>query len=211
MDTSNNPLDDLFTNSDLLAKIKKKLPYLFHLAELEASRAGKTGMQVGSLRENIIIALLIYKFGEENVETDIPMTEPEVDVKLFGRPVSIKTITGLGGVKAVWTVDRQKALEFMQNYSPKADILLTMIKWDDMGKFLYIPISVQHDVLNSLGRENYFKLPKVGTNPRGVEFSKEALLKIITHKNTKSVDVFWNRPKVDYDIYKRWIDLWREG
>ena len=51
-------------------------------------------MEVGSVREKIIIALLIYKFGKENVETEIPITEPEVDVKLFGNPVSIKTIYG---------------------------------------------------------------------------------------------------------------------
>ena len=58
-------------------------------------------MEVGSLHERIIIALLIYKFGEANVETEIPITEPEVDVKLFGEPVSIKTITRkrLSGVK----------------------------------------------------------------------------------------------------------------
>jgi hypothetical protein len=32
-------------------KIRKRLPYLFQLAELESSRAGKIGMEVGSLRE----------------------------------------------------------------------------------------------------------------------------------------------------------------
>jgi len=45
-------------------------------------------MEVGSVREKIIVALLIYKFGKENVETEIPITEPEVDVKLFGTPLS---------------------------------------------------------------------------------------------------------------------------
>ncbi len=55
------------------------MPYLFHLAELENSRAGKVGMEIGSLRERIVVSLLIYKFGEENVETEIPITEPEID------------------------------------------------------------------------------------------------------------------------------------
>jgi len=96
-------LVEIFEDEELVMKIKKRLPYLFQLAELESSRAGKIGMEVGSLREKIIVALLIYKFGEENVETDIPITEPEVDVKLFGQPVSIKTITGRGfsGVKLI--------------------------------------------------------------------------------------------------------------
>jgi len=109
-------LIEIFEDEKLVKRIKNKLPYLFQLAELESSRAGKVGMEVGSLREKIIIALLIYKFGEENVETEISITEPEVDVKLFGKPISIKTITGksLSGVKLIWTVDAQKAREFRE-------------------------------------------------------------------------------------------------
>jgi len=100
-------LIEIFEDERLVEKTKRRLPYLFQLAEQESSRAGKTGMEVGSVRERIIAALLIYKFGEENVETEIPITQPEVDAKLFGEPVSIKTITGksLGGVKLIWSVD----------------------------------------------------------------------------------------------------------
>lgn len=76
-------LIEIFTDKNLVEKIKKRLPYLFQLAELESSRAGKTGMEVGSVRERIVVALLIYKFGEANVETEIPITESEVDVKLI--------------------------------------------------------------------------------------------------------------------------------
>jgi hypothetical protein len=46
---------ELFEDEVLIEKIKRKLPYLFHIAEIESSRAGKIGMQVGSLRENILI------------------------------------------------------------------------------------------------------------------------------------------------------------
>jgi len=56
---------------NLQIKIKNKLQYSFHIVELESSRAGKIGMEVGSTRERILIALLISKFGEENVETQI--------------------------------------------------------------------------------------------------------------------------------------------
>ncbi len=102
-------LKEIFEDEKLIEKIRRRLPYMFQLAELESSRAGKIGMEVGSLRERIIVALLIYKFGEANVETEIPITEPEVDVKLFGEPVSIKTITGkgFGGVILVWPADSE--------------------------------------------------------------------------------------------------------
>ncbi|PIS39139.1 MAG: type II restriction endonuclease subunit R, partial [Candidatus Nealsonbacteria bacterium CG08_land_8_20_14_0_20_38_20] len=87
-------LIEIFNDEKLIDRIKNRLPHLFQLAELESSRAGKIGMEVGSLREKIITALLIYKFGKENVETEIPITEPEIDANLFGVPISIKTITG---------------------------------------------------------------------------------------------------------------------
>jgi hypothetical protein len=38
-------------------------------------------MVVGSVRKRMIIALLIYRFGKENFETDLLITEPGVEVK----------------------------------------------------------------------------------------------------------------------------------
>jgi len=208
----NSHLIEVFEDEKLKAKIQKKLPYLFGIAELESSRAGKIGMQVGSLRENAIIALLIYKFGEDNVGTEIPITEPEVDLKLFGRPVSVKTITGksFGGVKLIWTVDAQKAREFGDNYYPRCDILLVQVNWDSKGAFYYLPLEVQKKVFEKIGREVYIKLPKPGTNPRGVEITKEALEAIATDKDSKAIEIYWQRTKIDYNPYQRWVDHWRE-
>jgi len=203
-------LIEIFEDKKLVNKIERLLPYLFQLAELESSRAGKIGMEVGSLREKIIIALLIYKFGEKNVETQIPITEREIDVKLFGHPISIKTITGTGGIKVSWTVDAQKALEFSKTYTPICDILLAQIKWNKIGRFFYIPMEVQQKVLKNMGRKTYLKLPKPRTNPRGVEISREALLRLLEDKDTKSIKILWQRSKIDYDPYRRWVDYWRK-
>ena len=46
-----NRLIEIFDDEKLVEKIKKRLPYLFQLAELESSRAGRLGMQVGSVRD----------------------------------------------------------------------------------------------------------------------------------------------------------------
>jgi len=115
-------------------------------------------MEVGSARERIIVALLIYKFGEANVKTEIPITEPEVDVKLFGEPISIKTITGksFGGVKLIWTVDAQKAKEFRESYRPHCDIVLVQINWGGTGGFYSIPLAVQQRVFAEMGREKLY-------------------------------------------------------
>jgi len=72
-------LISLFEDNSLIAKIKRKLPYMFSLAELELSKSGRVGMEVGTIREQIIIALLIYKFGYENIRLPA-ITSSEVDI-----------------------------------------------------------------------------------------------------------------------------------
>lgn len=81
-----NQISELFEDTQTVLRIQNKLPKLFQLIELESQRAGKTAMEVGSLRERVLVSLLIYRFGEDNVTTDIPITTPEVDVLLFGSP-----------------------------------------------------------------------------------------------------------------------------
>lgn len=206
-------LIEIFNDEKLIEKIKSRLPHLFQLAEMESSRAGKIGMEVGSLREKIITALLIYRFGKENVETEIPITEPEIDAKLFGAPISIKTITGVrfGGVKLVWTVDAQKADKFRKNYYPNYDLLLVQINWGDIGGLYYIPLESQRSLFNKIGRQNYIQLPKPGTNPRGAEITQEALSSLVKDKDTKTIEILWKKTKIEFNPYKRWIDYWKEN
>ncbi|MBI4721820.1 MAG: ThaI family type II restriction endonuclease [Candidatus Stahlbacteria bacterium] len=207
-----NRLEEIFEDEILTNKIKTRLPYLFQLAELESSRAGKIGMQVGSVRETIIVALLVHKFNEANVETEISITEAEVEVKLFGMPVSIKTITGtnFSGVKLIWTVDAQKAIEFSENYYPSCDMLFVQINWGGNGGFYYIPLAVQRELLDNIERRNYIKLPKAGTNPRGVEITKEAMLGLIENGRTKKIIINWQKVDIEFNPYKRWVELWSE-
>lgn len=204
-------IKEIFADSKLVLRIKDKLPKLFHMAELESARAGKIGMEVGSLRERVIVALLIYKFGLTSVDTKLPITEPEADVKLDGRKISVKTITGDGGVKAVWTVDAESAKRFIEGYTPQCDIVLVKIKWgSNEGGFYLIPLSVQQEIFKRLGRDRYLKMPKAGTNPRGVEFSQDAIRAMAAHRDTLRIQVNWKKEASEYDTYKRWIDCWAE-
>lgn len=205
-------ITEIFEDKNLVDKIRKRLPYLFQLAELESSRAGKIGMEVGSLRERILIALLIHKFGEANVDANIAITESEVDAVLSGQPISIKTITGksLGGVKLIWTVDAQKAAEFRETYCPHCDMLLVQINWEGTGGLYYIPFEAQVALFDRIGRGIYIKLPKPGTNPRGVEITKEALSTLVKSEKTQAIKMRWQRERVDYNPYKRWVDYWEE-
>ena len=210
----NSHLLELFENEGLVNKIQERLPRLFGIAELECTRAEVTGMQVGSLREAIIIALLIFKFGSKNVK-DFPTTEHEKDVELFGQPISIKTITGkgFGGIKASWTVDQTKSRQFTDSYQPSSDMLLVQINWGGMGGFYYIPLEVQAKLLKEIGIENYINLPKKDTNPRGSNFNTGAMLRLVNDKDTKVIRVDWPVLKNKADssaVYKRWIEYWSE-
>lgn len=205
-----NTIDELFQDNSIVNKIKSKLPYLFQLAEVDNSRDGKLGMEIGSARERIIIALLIYQFGEGNVKTDNAITQSETDVILFDKPISIKTITGkkVLGVKLIWTVDPQKALEFSNNYKPNCDLILIQINWNGLGNLYFFPKAVQIEILNKIGKDKYIKLPKQGTNPRGVELSQTAIELLAHHHGTKKIGIFWDRKEIDYNPYDRWVDHW---
>jgi len=202
----------LFTDDKIVSKIQNKLPKLFYMAELESSRAGRVGMEVGSLRERILVALLIYKFGDKNVKTDIPITEPEIDVLVFNNPISIKTITGknLSGVKLVWTVDADSALSFRENYKPKYDMMLAQINWNNGGFLYYITKEIQLDVFKSLGKNEYIKLPKAGTNPRGVELTAKGLKALTQQKSTLKIPIEWIKEIINYNAFDRWVELWQQ-
>lgn len=203
--------EDLFKDNPLILKIKQRLPKLFQIAEIESSRANKIGMEVGSLRERVIIALLIYKFGKENANTTMPITKSEVDVIVGGRNISIKTITGEGKIKAVWTVDAKSAKKFIDNYKPECDIILVQIYWgENKGGLFFIPLNVQKDIFKLLGPKRYFDMPKIGTNPRGVEFSKLAIQKMLSSLKILKIPINWQKEDIEYDVYERWIDYWEE-
>jgi hypothetical protein len=203
-------IQELFNDAKLVKKIQTKLPKLFQLAELESSRAGRVGMEVGSLRERILVALLIYVFGERNVKSDIPITEPETDVIVYDTPISIKTITGSGGVKLIWTVDAAQALEFSKNYQPSCDMLFVRINWSNGGGLYYFAKETQRTILNEMGRTSYIKLPKQGTNPRGVEMQPRAIENLIKNTNTLCVPIDWKKESIDYKPFERWVELWQE-
>lgn len=208
----NKKIYELFEKKKIVKKIKEKLPYLFQLAEIDNSRDGKLGMEIGSARERIIIALLIYKFGDKNIKTDIPITEKETDVIVFDEPISIKTVTNkkVVGVKLIWTVDSQKALEFINSYTPECDVLLVRINWNNIGGMYLISKESQVEILNQEGKEFYFKLPKKGTNPRGVEITNQAINKLVEHPSTKKIEINWNRDdSVEYNSYDRWVEHWK--
>lgn len=157
----------------------------------------------------------VYKFGIDIVDPEIPITAPEVDVIVKNTPLYIKTMTTSSdrwsSVKLIWTVDAQKALQFKNTYIPYCDMLMAKIHWNDNGKLLLFSKESQVGVLNQIGRDRYIKLPKVNTNARGVEISREALLILEKCQDTRCIDIKFTREKIDYrEVYTKWLDAWGE-
>ncbi len=205
----------LFDDELIIRRVKNKLPHLFQLAELESSRNGKLGMEIGSVRERILIALLMYKFGIDIVDPDIPITAPEIDVFVNQEPLSIKTLTTKTDkwtpIKLIWTVDYQKSLEFKNNYIPHCDMLVAKIVWDGVGKLFLFSKESQIRVLNTIGRDNYIKLPKQNTNSRGVVITAEALSLLENCDDTRCIEINFVKGKIDYrEVYTKWLDAWRD-
>ena len=202
----------IFTDSQIMSKIQSKLPKLFNLAEIESTRGGKIGMEVGTIRERILISLLRYYFGKNNVNVDISITNQEADVIVYGTLLSIKTKTkSLSGVKIVWTVDWDVSEKFIKQYNPSTAILFALIDWGrEIDGLFYIPVYIQQQIFDEVGRDQYFKEIKHGTNPRGVEFSQYAMNRMIHHSQTLSIKIDWKYNETKYDIYEKWDQCWNE-
>lgn len=203
----------LFADQKMVNKIKSNLPDFFQMAELESQRGGKVGMEVGSLRERILISLFMHYFGEGNVDSDLPITAPEADVAVFENPISIKTKSGSGysSVKLIWTVDAEMAGNFLNSYTPSCDMMFVHIYWGKTKGLYYFPLEIQTEVFKSLGRKNYIKLPTAGTNPRGVELKANALKTLTEHPNNLRIDIDWIKRQINYNKYERWLELWRNA
>jgi hypothetical protein len=213
---SKSVFNEIFDDNLVVRKIKNRLPKLFQLAELESSRDGKVGMEIGSARERILIALLMFKYGIDIVNSKVKITETQVDVFVKEQALSIKTISTKtaklsSGVKLIWTVDAKKALEFKNSYLPKCDMLLIQIVWGGIGKVYLFSKQSQNRVLYEIGRDRYIKLPKEGTNPRGAEITKEALNLLLHYDDTRIIEIPFVRSEIDYrEIYTKWLELWRD-
>lgn len=202
-------LFDIFIDPESIEKIQKRIPYMFTVAEIESMRGGKIGMEVGTVRERVIISLLRYKFGKANVNDKLPTTKADIDVLLFKKPISIKTKTGsLSGIKVSWTVDAKSSKQFIETFEPQTDLLLVHIIWEKTGGFYYIPLSVQKKIFKKVGRNNYLQKPKEGTNPRGISYSQKVIEAFVSDNESYKIPIQWIRPDVKIDILQKWDEMW---
>lgn len=88
-------------------------------------------------------------------------------------------------------------------------MIYVQINWGNSGGLFYFPLNVQLEVFDALGRENYIKLPSLGTNPQGVEMSAKAMQKLLS-SSVHKIEIDWKKEEIKFNAFKRWIDLWAQ-
>jgi hypothetical protein len=203
---------DIFTSVEFQDLIKSKLPKLFEIAEVESTRGGKIGMEVGILRERVLTSFFISKVGEDNVDSDSSATENSKDVQVNGDDISIKTFTGSGysGVKIFWTSDTESAKRVMDTYTPKFDLIVANINWgSNKGGLYYVDKQTQRQVMDSVGRDKFLKISS-GSNNRGITYGTDVLKKLLNHENTLKIEIDWVKTNEKFNIFERWVKLINE-
>ncbi|MCK5720407.1 MAG: ThaI family type II restriction endonuclease, partial [Thiomargarita sp.] len=82
--------------------------------------------------------------------------------------------------------------------------------WNQKGGIYFLTKEAQKEVLQEYGKDFYFKLPKKGTNPRGIEITNKAINKLVEHNSTKKIEINWIRSNsIKYNSYDKWVEHWK--
>lgn len=206
----NSCLFDLFQVREKRNRFAMGLPTAFDMVQ---QRMPKGNPAVGILREHVIIGFFVAEFGGDKVSIPERGNERSYDVILCGQELSVKTRTGEGGVKILWTVDTEQVEhEINEGYKPEHDILLVNIFWGlNKDSVFYIPLSAQKSVLDNMGREKYLS-SATGTNNRGIEIRGRAISALKAHSDSYSFSVNWVTANINYpDPWQEWKDYWKQG
>ena len=203
----NSCLLTLFENERSISKLARGLPLAFEMAGIELPSGNPA---VGVLREHAIVGYFQDCLGIDKVKVPKSGVKRGYDVEICGKALSIKTVTGNGEIKVVWTSDNQKVDEEILSYKVDSDMFLVRIFWDeDVPSVFYIPQETQAEVINNIGRQKYLASRRA-TNNRGIIISNPAIKELQKHSKTKIISINWKKSGLSYTPYDRWIDFWKE-
>lgn len=186
-----------FDDPSFKAKVRDELPSLFREARQEALEFNNIFI-VGNFRKQKLMKLLIEYFGEDVIDFSSTRDLPGIDAKVDSSFISIKTIRENNLVKIIWGSDRVKMLERIENYVPNSNVLLVKINWEMEEKYqpsglFWIPIKAQLRVFKRVGKNEYFKPPREGTNSRGVPMTNQVLKILLNDQDTRKIDINWRK------------------
>lgn len=202
-----NPcIQRLFDNREMISKLAELLPFGFELA---ASRFSGSNPAIGKFREDCLAGFFASRFGGDMEPADSGTTRG-LDIRLCGEPISIKTRTGDGAVKVIWTADSAKVKEEYKRFSPDCDILLINIFWKEIkDSIFFFTKEVQCDTMQEMTKDKYLKVG-TGTNHRGIEISADAIRKMKSDERTLRHQVHWKKMGLNTLPYLEWKNMWDE-
>jgi hypothetical protein len=202
----NECIVSLLRDSNKSAKLARGLPKAFEMAGLELPSKNPA---VGFLREHIVIGFFLNEFGADNIQIPNTSTERGYDVAVCGGQLSIKTVTGGGKIRMLWTPDTYKVGGEVKVYTPEYDLFLVHINWGQCKDGVYyIPREVQC-IIHEANPKDYLHVP-VGTNHRGPELTTSAKNALLKHHDTIRLKVDWKKHGLDYTPYNRWEKFWEK-
>jgi hypothetical protein len=192
-----NLITSAFNDPDFKKMVQENLPKLFKEARAEAETYSNI-MAVGSHRKKKIIGLLIKFLGSTKVDDVFSTRMSELDIRIDNLEISIKTISNNNALKITWTTEAKKVAILMKEYIPRYDIILARINWNMKDVYqpsglFFISKDAQIKILEKLGRDNYIKPPKEGTNAKGMRLTKQAFEELITDDEALHIDVDWKK------------------
>ena len=202
----NDCIVGLLVDEGAVARLRRGLPEAFEMAGLELPNKNPA---VGFLREHAITGFFTSELGADKVQIPDAGTERGYDITVCGRTLSIKTVTGEGKIRLLWTPDSYKAGGEMEAYRPRHDLFIVRINWNKCRDGVYyIPLSVQREIYEQ-DPGHYLSVP-VGTNHRGAELKTASRNALFGHNDTIRIKVDWIKRGLNYTPYERWEKFWRD-
>ena len=164
-------------------KAQQLLTRLYQSSQSECMRNEKLGMEVGNARENDQKAVLKLNLPDlnYNISNDLPQ-----DFELNTEPVSQKHITGkpgAGSIKAKWTSDKTKAVEYMAGMlaGDPAKFTHLVLTYIEPAEKLITIFGIDREVVRNTVVELKEKsfTHHADTNTRGVAYSAATVKKLI--------------------------------
>jgi hypothetical protein len=216
-------IKSLFSNSKFIDLAKNVIPAGVKEINEMHRQNGKLPPEVGKTREYFLVSILSMVQEDLNfINLEVDAMEKEIDLYLFSRPVSVKTVSptssGEGNPpKLNWASGVENGENFKREYKPYYDILSLRIT-TKLGKkkgckgLSYIFRETQEEIFNTLGVDKYLSdMHKINGDNKGTTLSNEANWQLLEHPSTLSIDIDFlqeeDKPKTNYQIeyWKKWI------
>jgi hypothetical protein len=178
-------MEELILLKDVLEnkKAQRGLVTLYAQSQMECTRNGECGMEVGMAREKDQGAVLKMFLGDL-INLDIDNALPE-DYVIGGAKISAKHSCQKIGtpIKAKWTSADVSVQETLRSLIEAEDHLNLLLTYLDVKakKITIICITAEHhkNTIKEL-KEEAFKVPK--GNSRGIEYSRRAMTELLSNR-----------------------------